>query len=82
MAGQWDGDKPKGLVARPDRLPNSSVADLCQIVFRQAGHFHDGNAIDTVLQHGTGNFQLAFIPAFLPACLTGYPSVRAAVRWS
>lgn len=33
------------------------VTDLRQVVFGQAGHFHDGNAVNAVLQHGTGNFQ-------------------------
>ena len=28
------------------------VADLRQIVFSQTGHFHDGTAVDTVLEHG------------------------------
>jgi len=43
------------------------VADLRQVVFSQSGHFHDSISVKTVLQHSTGNFQLAFIPAFLPA---------------
>lgn len=30
------------------------MADLCQILFGQTGHFHDGTAFDTILQHGTG----------------------------
>ncbi|EJP2999399.1 hypothetical protein NU118_003932 [Salmonella enterica] len=30
------------------------MTDLRQIVFSQTGHFHDGIAVDTVLQHGTG----------------------------
>jgi hypothetical protein len=33
------------------------VADLCQVIFSQTGHFHDGIAVNAVLQHGTGNFQ-------------------------
>lgn len=33
------------------------VADLRQVVFRQAGHFHNGIAVNAVMQHGTGNFQ-------------------------
>lgn len=35
------------------------VADLRKVVFRQTGHFHDGIAINAVLQHGKGNFQFA-----------------------
>lgn len=33
------------------------VSDLRRVVFRQTGHFHDGITVNTVLQHGTGNFQ-------------------------
>nr|WEQ77190.1 hypothetical protein FBMMDGCC_00109 [Klebsiella pneumoniae subsp. pneumoniae] len=33
------------------------VADLCQVIFSQTGHFHDSIAVNAVLQHGTGNFQ-------------------------
>ena len=43
------------------------MADLRQVVFRQAGHFHHGIAVNTVLEHGTGNFQLAFQFAFVAA---------------
>ncbi|STU33263.1 Uncharacterised protein [Klebsiella pneumoniae] len=45
------------------------MADLRQVVFRQTCHFHDGIAIDAVFQHGTGNFQLAFIAAFFNTTL-------------
>jgi hypothetical protein len=48
------------------------VADLRQVVFRQAGHFHDGIAVDAVRQHGAGNFEFA--------CLTEYPSRCLSVR--
>lgn len=34
-----------------------SVADLRQVVFSQTGHFHDGIAVNAVLQHGAVNFQ-------------------------
>jgi hypothetical protein len=40
------------------------VADLRQVTFNQVGHFHNGIAFNTVLQHGTGNFQFAFVAAF------------------
>jgi hypothetical protein len=33
------------------------VADLRQVVFSQTGHFHDGIAVNAVLQHGAVNFQ-------------------------
>ncbi|EAC0789397.1 hypothetical protein D6S17_21895 [Salmonella enterica subsp. enterica serovar Java] len=31
-----------------------SVADLCQVIFGQTGHFHDGITVNAVLQHGLG----------------------------
>ncbi len=37
------------------------MADLRQVVFSQTGHFHDGITVNSVLQHGSGNFQLAFL---------------------
>lgn len=43
------------------------MADLRQVVFSQTGHFHDGITVNAVLQHGAGNFQLAFITTFLSA---------------
>lgn len=45
------------------------MADLRQVVFSQTGHFYDGIAVDTVLQHGTGNFEFAFITAFFNTTL-------------
>ncbi len=33
------------------------VADLCEVIFSQTGHFHDSIAVNAVLQHGTGNFR-------------------------
>lgn len=42
---------------------------LRQIIFFQAGHFHDGIAVNAVLQHGTGNFQPAFIEAIFNTAL-------------
>ncbi len=33
------------------------MADLCQVIFSQTGHFHDSIAVNAVLQHGTGNFR-------------------------
>lgn len=33
------------------------MADLRQVVFSQTGHFHDGIAVNAVLQHGAVNFQ-------------------------
>lgn len=36
------------------------MADLRLVVFGQTGHFHDGIAVNAVLQHGTGNFMFAF----------------------
>lgn len=41
------------------------MADLRQAVFSQTGHFHDSDTVDAVLQHGTENFQLAFIATYL-----------------
>nr|WP_190306111.1 MULTISPECIES: hypothetical protein [unclassified Pantoea] len=31
------------------------MADVGQVVFGQAGHFHDGITVHAVLQHGAGN---------------------------
>lgn len=45
------------------------MADLRQIVFRKAGHFHDCIAVETVLQHGTSHFEFAFMTAFLDTTL-------------
>lgn len=42
-----------------------SVADLRKVIFGQNGHFHNGIAVDAVLQHGTDNFQLAFITGLI-----------------
>jgi hypothetical protein len=41
------------------------MADLGEVVFAQAGHFHDGVAVKSVLQHGAGNFEFAY---FNPRC--------------
>lgn len=41
------------------------MADLHEVVFRQAGHFNDVIAVDIVLQQGTGNFQLSFLNTLL-----------------
>jgi hypothetical protein len=46
MAGQ--GVQERGL-----------VADLRQVVFSQTGHFHDGIAVNAVLEHGTAIFRVA-----------------------
>ena len=43
---------------------DESVADLRQVVFRQAGHFHHSTAVNAAPEHGAGNFQLAFVTAF------------------
>ncbi|SUF49552.1 Uncharacterised protein [Salmonella enterica] len=46
------------------------MADMRQVVFRQAGHFHYGTAVNTILEHGSGNFQFVFVaPAWLDAFL-------------
>lgn len=45
------------------------MVDQRQVVFTQTRHFHDGIAFNAVLQHGTGNFQLVFIPTFLNTTL-------------
>lgn len=45
------------------------VADLRQVVFSQTGHFHDGIAVNAVLQHGAGNFEFAFIATFFNTAL-------------
>ena len=52
---------------RQNRLRKGLVADLRQVVFRQTCHFHDGIAVDAVFQHGTGNFEFAFLFAFIAA---------------
>lgn len=52
------------------------MADMRQVVFRQAGHFHYGTAVNTILEHGSGNFQFAFVATCLAGCL----SVRDVVR--
>lgn len=41
------------------------MADMRQVVFRQAGHFHYGTAVNTIPEHGSGNFQFAFFDALL-----------------
>ena len=47
-----------GLIsARARGRKGGLVADLCQVIFSQTGHFHDSIAVNAVLQHGTGNFQ-------------------------
>ena len=51
MAGQ--GEPERGL-----------VADLRRVVFSQTGHFHDGIAVNAVLEHGTGYFQSRFALPF------------------
>ena len=45
------------------------MAYLRQVFFRQTGHFHDGTAVNTAAEHGTGNFELAFIAAFFDTTL-------------
>lgn len=40
------------------------VVELRQIVFSQTGHFHDGSAVNAVLQHGAGYFQSRFALPF------------------
>lgn len=45
------------------------MADLRQVVFRQTCHFHDGTAVYTVLQHGTGNFKGSFTLSFFNTAL-------------
>ena len=45
------------------------VANLRQVIFSQADHFHDGIAVDTVLLHGTGNFKGGFSLAFFNTAL-------------
>ena len=45
------------------------MAYLRQVVFRQTGHFHDGTAVNTAAEHGSGNFELAFIAAFFNTTL-------------
>lgn len=41
------------------------MADLCQVIFSQTGHFHYGIAVDAVLQHGTGYFQSSLALTFI-----------------
>jgi hypothetical protein len=50
------------------------VADLRQVIFSQTGQFHDSITVNTVLQHGTGNFQFAFIATFLPGWISSHNS--------
>ena len=45
------------------------MTDLRQVVFSQAGHFHDGVAVDTILQHGSCNFTRGFALAFFNTAL-------------
>jgi hypothetical protein len=45
------------LMAGQECQERGLVADLRQVVFSQTGHFHDGIAVNAVLQHGAGNFQ-------------------------
>jgi hypothetical protein len=52
------------LMAGQECQERGLVADLRQVVFRQTGHFHDGIAVNAVLQHGTGNFQSSFALTF------------------
>ena len=60
------------------------VADLCQIAFRKACHFHDGITVDTILQHSSSHFEftlrLASEMAFLPASAGLSNSVRIRLR--
>ncbi|EPJ0597153.1 hypothetical protein ACXHH8_004525 [Enterobacter roggenkampii] len=45
------------------------MADLRQVVFSQIGHFHDGIAIESVLQHGARNIQSDPTDAFVGHCI-------------
>jgi hypothetical protein len=45
------------------------MPDGLQMVFSRAGHFHDGIAVETVLQHGAGGFKYSFVAAFCNATL-------------
>ncbi|EAQ9101613.1 hypothetical protein DVZ67_21940 [Salmonella enterica subsp. enterica serovar Saintpaul] len=45
------------------------MADLRQVVFSQNGHFHDGIAIESVLQHGARNIQSDPTDAFVGHCI-------------
>lgn len=45
------------------------MADLRQVVFSQTGHFHDGAAVNAVLQHGSCNFKGGFALAFFNTAL-------------
>ncbi|EAM4819203.1 hypothetical protein CBO02_23680 [Salmonella enterica] len=45
------------------------MADLRQVVFSQIGHFHDGIAIESVLQHGARNIQSDPTGAFVDHCI-------------
>lgn len=47
----------------------NSVTNLRQVFFCQIGQFHDGTAIDAVLQHGTGNFKGGLTLAFFNSAL-------------
>ena len=52
---------PGDSAARLLKSLNKSVADVGQVIFGQAGHLHDGIAVDAVFQHGTGNFKFTFL---------------------
>lgn len=45
------------------------MADLRQFVFSQICHFHDGIAVNSVLQHGSCNFKGGFALAFFNTAL-------------
>lgn len=45
------------------------MADLRQFVFRQAGHFHDGIAIESVVQHSACNIQSDLTGVFIDHCI-------------
>lgn len=45
------------------------MADLRQVVFRQAGHFHDGITIEAVVQHSVCDIQSDLTGVFIGHCI-------------
>lgn len=45
------------------------MADLRQVVFGQTGHFHDGIAVESIVQHGARNIQSDLTGVFVDHCI-------------
>lgn len=56
------------------------MAELPQVVFSQTGHFHDGTAVNAVLQHGKGYFKGCLtLPLLKAALFTELDALRSAL---